>query len=216
MTFLGMTGDRRSGIAAAAGLAIAGVALSGCMSSPTYGTDKTSSEQLIGDVSNILALAPKRTRRDRLQTPAGTGQTASRDRPPPCRTPQDSVASAGNPQWPESPEQRRARLRAEADENRDDPGWRPNIDPDRRARPRRLPRRTGDEHPPSGDRRRAGRHRQVRLPEARRSASSWPKTGRAARRTASSSASRRSTIAAPPRRRLSTTSVRTSSRRSAA
>lgn len=129
MTFLGMTGNRRSGIAAAAGLAIAGAALSGCMSSPTYGTDKTSSEQLIGDVSNILALAPKDRApidykpRPELVKPV-KGSAAA------LPTPQDSVASAGNPQWPESPEQKRARLRAEADENRDDPGWRPNIDPD--------------------------------------------------------------------------------------
>jgi hypothetical protein len=129
VTFLGMTGDRRSGIAAAAGLAIAGAALSGCMSSPTYGTDKTASEQLVGDVSSILSLAPKerpaidyKPRPELVKPVKGSAEVLP--------APQESVASAGNPQWPESPEQKRARLRAEADEHRDDPGWQPNIDPD--------------------------------------------------------------------------------------
>ncbi|MEQ1953308.1 hypothetical protein ABMA59_18030 [Mesorhizobium sp. CN2-181] len=99
------------------------------MSSPTYGTDKTASEQLIGDVSNVLSLAPKeraaidyKPRPELVKPVKGTAAVLP--------TPQDSIASAGNPEWPESPEQKRARLRAEADENRDDPSWRPNIDPD--------------------------------------------------------------------------------------
>jgi hypothetical protein len=44
--------------------------------------------------------------------------------------PQESIVTAEATQWPESPEQRRARLRAEATENRDTPGWRPEIQGD--------------------------------------------------------------------------------------
>jgi hypothetical protein len=135
---LGKTERRRRSIAIAAGLLASGVALSGCVSSPTYGTDKTANEQLIGDVSNLLALGPKDRQsidykpRPELVKPAkGSAKTLPE--------PQQSVASAENPAWPESPEQKRARLRAEADENRDNPGWRPQIEPDlarATARPR--------------------------------------------------------------------------------
>ena len=47
-------------MAAAAACLVAGAVLSGCMGSPTYGTDKTANEQLLGDVSNILSLAPQK------------------------------------------------------------------------------------------------------------------------------------------------------------
>ncbi|TIU60890.1 MAG: hypothetical protein E5W25_30060, partial [Mesorhizobium sp.] len=41
-------------------LVASGLALSGCMSSPTYGTDKTAGEQLAGDLSSAFSIAPKR------------------------------------------------------------------------------------------------------------------------------------------------------------
>ncbi|MBX3569918.1 MAG: hypothetical protein KF914_17775 [Rhizobiaceae bacterium] len=110
------------------GLGVSALALSGCMSSPTYGTDKTANEQLLGDVTGILSLAPpKKPRvdykpRPELVTPV-KGDAANLPQP------QES-ATVGNPDWPESPEQQRARLRAEADANRDDPNWKPVIDPD--------------------------------------------------------------------------------------
>lgn len=122
------TGSAYSGLAAACGLGFSALALSGCMSSPTYGTDKTAGEQLLGDVTGILSLAPpKRERvdykpRPQLVKPA-KGEASELPAP-------QEVATAGNPAWPESPEQQRARLRAEADANRDDPNWKPVIDPD--------------------------------------------------------------------------------------
>lgn len=105
-------------------LAASALALSGCMSSPTYGTGKTANEQLIEDLTGVLSLAPKeRPRieynpRPELVTPETTAVL-----PPP----QDSVTTASNSAWPESPEERRERLRQEATENQDNPTYRSPI-----------------------------------------------------------------------------------------
>jgi hypothetical protein len=110
-------------------LAVSGLALGGCVSSPTYGTDKTANEQLIGDVTGILSLAPKKKNnieykpRPELVKPT-KGEVAN------LPTPQESMAATSNPAWPESPEQKRARLRAEATQNRDKPGFTPEIEGD--------------------------------------------------------------------------------------
>lgn len=110
-------------------LAVTGFAVTGCMSSPTYGTDKTSGEQLLGDVSGILSLSPKKgpqidyKPRPELVKPAkGTTENLP--------APQDTVASSENPAWPESPEQKRARIRADATNNRDRPGFETKIEND--------------------------------------------------------------------------------------
>jgi len=98
--------------------AVSAILLSGCMSSPTYGTDKTATEQLIDDVSNITKLNPDRKANITYRPRPDLVKPASvRDAPLP--PPQDSVAGAGDSAWPESPEQRRARLRAESDERND-------------------------------------------------------------------------------------------------
>lgn len=113
-------------IAIIAPLLAGGLFVSGCMSSPTYGTDKTANEQLFTDVSNIASLAPQRKAaidykpRPDLVRPASTKDLSL---PPP----QDSVASVDNPDWVESPEQRRARLSEEIVENRDKPGFRSPV-----------------------------------------------------------------------------------------
>ncbi|TIQ00394.1 MAG: hypothetical protein E5X60_05065, partial [Mesorhizobium sp.] len=92
-------------------LVVSGLALSGCMGSPTYGTDKTASAQLAGDLTSAFSVMPKNKEkidykpRPELVKPA----PGKKELPPP----QDSIATA-SPDWPESPEQRRARLRAEA------------------------------------------------------------------------------------------------------
>lgn len=101
---------------------VTSVLLAGCMSSPTYGTGKNSSLQLAEDVTGILSLAPKKrepiayTPRPELIKPA-PGSDKS------LPAPQESVASASNPDWPESPEQKRARLKKEITENSDDPNY---------------------------------------------------------------------------------------------
>lgn len=103
---------------------VASLALSGCVSSPTYGTDKTATEQLVGDVSNILSVAPKRGERiDYKPRPELVKPATTAVLPPP----QESVVTASAEQWPVSPEEQRARLRADATANRDKPGYRPKI-----------------------------------------------------------------------------------------
>ncbi|GGA78292.1 hypothetical protein GCM10011491_01820 [Brucella endophytica] len=103
------------------GAIVAGFALSGCVSSPTYGTDKTASAQLVDDMSNIASFGARNKERieykprPELVKPAGRAATL----PPP----QESVAQAGSGNWPESPEARRKRLRDEATANQDNPNY---------------------------------------------------------------------------------------------
>lgn len=94
------------------------------MSSPTYGTGTTQNEQLVTDLSSMFSLKPKPsaanyTPRPELVKPA----KPTTELPPP----QENIVTADASQWPESPEQRRARIRAAATENRDKPGWEPEV-----------------------------------------------------------------------------------------
>lgn len=101
--------------------------LSGCVGSPTYGTDKTAMEQLVDDVGSAVSIAPRELankdtkynpRPDLVLPPAGA-KTAG------LVAPQQSVASReNNPEWVESPEEARERLVAEADENAGNPNYR--------------------------------------------------------------------------------------------
>lgn len=101
-------------------VACAGAFLSGCMSSPTYGTGKTANQQLMDDLSGVLAIGPGGPK---------APEVAYNTRPELVRPsslevlpePQTSLASAENSAWPEAPEQRRARLRDEATANQDNP-----------------------------------------------------------------------------------------------
>lgn len=93
--------------------------LTGCVSSPTYGTDKTSSEQLIEDITNIASLKTNKGSdieykpRPDLVTPPSTSSLPE---------PQTSVVK--NEQiWPESPEETRKRIVAEITDNQDNPGY---------------------------------------------------------------------------------------------
>lgn len=102
-------------LVAAAGLA------SGCMSSPTYGTDKTANEQLMSDVQGIFSLSDKKRApidynpRPELVKPAKGTEAL----PPP----QDNVTTASNPDWPKSPEQRLKRIRDDATANADNASY---------------------------------------------------------------------------------------------
>lgn len=108
----------------ATGMVTAGLMLTGCgVSGPTYGTDKTTTQQLLDDVSNLASIKPSNNNsrvntkpRPDLVRPA-PGAKASLPQP------QANVAQVGTPDWPESPEQRRQRLRDEATANQDNPNY---------------------------------------------------------------------------------------------
>lgn len=105
-------------------LVASGLLASGCMSSPTYGTGTTQNQQLVTDVSGMFSLKPKRTSSEYSPRPELVKPTTpTTDLPPP----QESIVTADAAQWPESPEQRRARIRADATENRDKLGWEPEV-----------------------------------------------------------------------------------------
>jgi len=93
--------------------------LSGCMSSPTYGTGKTANVQLLEDVTGAFGagslMGGNRQEAEIAYTPRGQlVKPASLEVLP---EPQQSMASAENPAWPESPEERRRRIRADATES---------------------------------------------------------------------------------------------------
>src|SRR5687768_16962477 len=110
-----MTEKARSRATLMAPLVVSSLVLAGCVSSPTYGTDKTSTEQLAGDLTGILSVAPKnRAQIDYKPRPELVKPKPGEKLALPA--PQESIVTAENTQWPESPDQRRARLRAEATE----------------------------------------------------------------------------------------------------
>ena len=105
-------------------LAASSLALAGCVASPTYGTGKSSSSQLLEDVSNIVAIAPKpKEKIDYAPRPELVRPGAAAALP----APQDSAKTLAAADWPESPEQRRIRLRAEATAAQNDPQFVPTI-----------------------------------------------------------------------------------------
>ena len=124
MKIFGMT-DRISARAAMfASLAVSGLALSGCMSSPTYGTNKSSGEQLAGDLTTMFSMKPKTNNIDYKPRPELVKPKAGQAALP---APQDNIVTTASAQWPESPEARRARIRDNATKNRDNPNFEPEV-----------------------------------------------------------------------------------------
>jgi len=135
------------------GLGLASIILSGCNMGPTYGTGKTAGQQLMDDVSSLASLRPANR--------STTGNVETRPRPdlvPPSPDrrdhlpmPQETVARTGQADWPESPEERRQRLRDEATANQDNPNYVSPIKPEksryRSARPTDMTR-SGNERIP--------------------------------------------------------------------
>jgi hypothetical protein len=93
---------------------------SSCMG-PRYGTDKSATEQLVDDLGDAASLTPAKAKtvayppRGALVRPADSKTLVQ---------PENSLASKDNPQWLESPEEMRNRLKAEADENKDNASYR--------------------------------------------------------------------------------------------
>jgi len=98
------------------------VLLTGCIGGPTYGTDKTAGEHLMDDLGSSVSLGSAKPNNVKYQPRPGlvlppSGETAQ------LVQPQQNLASKDNPQWIESPEETRQRLRAEADANADTVGY---------------------------------------------------------------------------------------------
>ena len=116
-----LSGNAAKSVALAAVVA----SLSACMGSPTYGTGTPADVQLLEDVTGVLTISPKDEApieykpRPELVKPT----TPTTDLPPP----QENIVTASAEVWPESPEEKRARIRANATENRDNPGFEPEI-----------------------------------------------------------------------------------------
>jgi hypothetical protein len=105
-------------------LGAASLALAGCVSSPTYGTGKTSAAQLGEDVSNLVSIGPKpKAKIDYAPRPELVRPAAGAALP----APQDSAKTLAAANWPESPEQRRIRLKAAATAAQNDPLFVPTI-----------------------------------------------------------------------------------------
>jgi hypothetical protein len=97
--------------------------LSACTSAPTYGTGTRADMQLMNDVSNLLTISPKQQAAIEYQARPDIVQPASTASLP---APQEKISDVdGN--WPESPEERRQRLRDEATANQNDPFYRSPI-----------------------------------------------------------------------------------------
>lgn len=110
-----------------AALCTGALALSGCFG-PTYGTGKTSSAQLMEDLGSSLSLGARRGQEPINYTPRpGLVQPADTSVLPP---PQENIADASDA-WPESPEERRARVLRDVDAGQRDPNF--ITDPDQAA-----------------------------------------------------------------------------------
>jgi hypothetical protein len=145
-----MTERHHARVALLAPLMVSGLVLSGCVGSPTYGTDKTAGEQLVGDLSSAFSFAPKGGNkidykpRPELVKPAPGKREA-------LPAPQEGITQTASNAWPESPEQRRARLRAEATAHQDDPSYQSQIVDDVQNDPaamRKALKESGSSHPP--------------------------------------------------------------------
>ena len=147
--FFGMTDKTFARAALVAPLVVSAVALSGCMSSPTYGTDKTAAAQLLDDVSGAASITPKhkdpidyKPRPDLVKPAPGQKQALP--------TPQQSIETA-SADWPESPEARRARIRADATAHQNDPNYQPEAVEDIQTDPEAVKKamaESGSSHPP--------------------------------------------------------------------
>ena len=151
-------GNSLAAIRMSIAIGAAAIVLSGCLG-PTYGTEKSTTEHLFSDLRNAVNLRPKKadpinySPRPELVRPTDTANLPS---------PQESVAEI-SPEWPESPEERLARIRAEADAGNIQPGLAGTIETDPASRPKRelgaSPRDFGESPIEAARRARADRER---------------------------------------------------------
>lgn len=94
-------------------LGVSALVLSGCIGGTTYGTGVTQEQQLVNDVRGMVSLGKTNRSKTRIDYSARPdlvlpGQTTS------LPAPQEQVSSSSNVDWPESPEQKIAKIRAAA------------------------------------------------------------------------------------------------------
>ncbi|MDO1581172.1 hypothetical protein [Rhizobium oryzicola] len=112
----------RFGIIAVAVVAMGGLA--GCVSSPTYGTSKTAAEQLVDDLGDSVSITGNSDKPAAKYNPR-PALVVNKKQEGTLPQPQGSLASRdNNPNWAESPEETRERLRNEAQANENNPNYR--------------------------------------------------------------------------------------------
>ena len=116
--------DSRARRAACAACRI-GPALSGCMSSPTYGTDKTANDSLPTDCRAAFLVRAEARSPDRLQAASRTGEAAPGQKALP--PPQDSIARPQAPIGPNRPSSAAPACAPTPTANSDDPSYQPQI-----------------------------------------------------------------------------------------
>ncbi len=100
--------------------------MAGCTGSPTYGTGKTANMQLLEDVTGMMSVGDKKrdpinyAPRPELVKPGENQQMA-------LVAPQDNIVATSATEWPESPEARLARIKADATANQDNPSYRAPV-----------------------------------------------------------------------------------------
>ncbi|MBP2560150.1 hypothetical protein J2T08_000849 [Neorhizobium galegae] len=109
-----------------AGILASTLTLSGCIGGPTYGTDKTAMEQLTDDLGQSVSLGGKSAEaKASLKYNPRPSLVVAKGQDQALPAPQQSLASReSNPNWVESPEETRKRLRDEAAAHENDPGYR--------------------------------------------------------------------------------------------
>lgn len=93
-----------------AGILVAGTLLSGCVGGTTYGTGVTQEQQTIEDLANLVTF---RKKRERINYKARPDLVVPEEKV--LVAPVDETASLDDQEWPETPEERIARIREEAE-----------------------------------------------------------------------------------------------------
>jgi hypothetical protein len=107
----------RAMLRATVALGAGALVLSGCLG-PTYGTDKPAASQFFEDLGSVASL--KKKQKEPIQYNPRPGLVKPTDASS-LPAPQENIAEAST-EWPESPEERLARIRKEADEGKIQPG----------------------------------------------------------------------------------------------
>jgi len=118
---MGMTREFRV-YAGLFGIVAGSFVLTGCIGGPTYGTDKTAGEHLVDDLGSAVSISQANPKNVKYQPRPGLVLPPENEKAALVQ-PQQNLASKENPQWIESPEDTRQRLREEADANADNPNY---------------------------------------------------------------------------------------------